>query len=148
MTFKAAAKWIQLVRQDEKLNSLLANMSIEWRFNLSRAPWWGGQFERLIGLFKSSFYKSIGNGILTWSELEEVVLDIEIAMNNRPLCYLEDDVQLPVPQCYAPHPTHLHSRTGKAPHRRERSQKASQTSVKMQTGDVESVDQRICAWSS
>ena len=96
MTFKAAAKWIQLVRQDEKLNSLLANMSIEWRFNLSRAPWWGGQFERLIGLFKSSFYKSIGNGILTWSELEEVVLDIEIAMNNRPLCYLEDDVQLPV----------------------------------------------------
>ena len=87
MTFKAAAKWMQLVRQDEKLNSLLANMSIEWRFNLSRAPWWGGQFEHLIGLFKSSFYKSIGNGVLTWSELEEVVLDIEIAMNNRPLCY-------------------------------------------------------------
>ena len=90
MTFKAAAKWIQLVRQDEKLNSLLANMSIEWRFNLSRAPSWGGQFERLIGLFKSSFYKY---SFLTWSEL---VLDIEIAMNNRPLCYLEDDVQLPV----------------------------------------------------
>ena len=95
-TFKAAAKWIQLVRLDENLNSLLANMSIEWRFNLSRAPWWGGQFERLIGLFKNSFYKSIGNGVLTWSELEEVVLDIETAINNRPLCYLEDDVQLPV----------------------------------------------------
>jgi len=85
-TFKAAAKWILLVRQDENLNSLLANMSIEWRFNLSWAPWWGGQFERLIGLFKSSFYESIGNGVLTWSELEQVVLDIEIAINNRPLC--------------------------------------------------------------
>ena len=71
-------------------------MSIEWRFNLSWAPWWGGQFERLIGLFKSSFYKSIGNGVLTWSELEEVLLDIEIAINNRPLCYLEDDVQMQV----------------------------------------------------
>ena len=34
--------------------------------------------------------------MLTWSELEEIVLDIEIAMNNHPLCYLEDDVQLPV----------------------------------------------------
>ena len=56
----------------------------------------GGQYKRLIGLFKSSFYKSIGNGVLTWSELEEIVFDIEIAMNNRPLCYLEDDVQLPV----------------------------------------------------
>ena len=95
-TFKAAAKWIQLVRQDESLNSLLANLSIEWRFDLSRAPGGGGgQYERLIGLFKSSFYKSIGNGVLTWSELEEIVLNIEIAMNNRPLCYLEDDVQLP-----------------------------------------------------
>ena len=71
-------------------------MSIEWSFNLSRVPWWGGQFERLIRLFNSSFYKSIGNGLLTCLELEEIVLDIEIAINNRPLCYLEDDVQLPV----------------------------------------------------
>jgi hypothetical protein len=63
ITFKAAAKWIQLVKQDEKIKSLLANMSIEWRFNLSRAPWWGGQFEHLIVLFKSSFYKSSGNGV-------------------------------------------------------------------------------------
>ena len=26
----------------------------------------------------------------------EVVLDLEIALNNRPLCYVEDDIQLPV----------------------------------------------------
>ena len=56
----------------------------------------GGQYEQLIGLFKSSFYKSISNGVLTWSDLEDIVFDIEIAMNNRPLCYLGDDVQLPV----------------------------------------------------
>ena len=56
----------------------------------------GGQYERLIGLFKSSFYKSIGNGVITWSELEEIMLDIKIVMNNCPLCYLEDDVQLPM----------------------------------------------------
>ena len=49
----------------------------------------GGQFERLIGLFKKAFYKSIGNGTLKWSELEEVVLDIEVSMNNRLLSYLE-----------------------------------------------------------
>ena len=95
-TFKAAANWVRQVRQDEKLNNLLADLAIEWRFNLSRAPWWGGQFERLIGLFKNAFYKSIGNGILRWTELEEVVLDIEVAINNRPLSYLEDDIQLPV----------------------------------------------------
>ena len=74
----------------------MANQTIEWRFNLSRAPWWGGQFERLIGLFKRAFYKSIGNGTLTWEELEDLILDIEVALNNRPLSYVEDDVELSV----------------------------------------------------
>ena len=56
----------------------------------------GGQFEKLIGLFKRAFYKSVGNGTLKRSELEEVVLDVEVAMNNRPLSYLEEDIQAPV----------------------------------------------------
>jgi hypothetical protein len=55
----------------------------------------GGQFERLIGLFKNAFYKSVGNGTLKWSELEDVILDVEVALNNRPLTYLEDDIELP-----------------------------------------------------
>ena len=25
-----------------------------------------------------------------------MILDVEIALNNRPLCYVEDDIQLPV----------------------------------------------------
>ena len=33
---------------------------------------------------------------MRWSELEELVLDVEIALNNRPLSYLEDDIQLPL----------------------------------------------------
>ena len=56
----------------------------------------GGGVERLIGLIKTALNKSIGKGMLTWAELCEVALDLEIALNNRPLCYLEDDVQLPV----------------------------------------------------
>lgn len=78
------------------MNKFLSDLSIAWTFNLSRAPWWGGQFERLIGVFKSSFYKSIGSGLLQWPELCEVVLDVEVALNNRPLSYLEEDIQLPV----------------------------------------------------
>ena len=56
----------------------------------------GTQFERLIELVKTALNKTIGKGMLTWAELCEVVLDVEIALNNRPLCYLEDDIQLPV----------------------------------------------------
>ena len=55
----------------------------------------GGQFERLIGLMKAIFYKTVGGGMLTWEELSEVLLDVEIVMNNRPLSYMEEDVQLP-----------------------------------------------------
>lgn len=54
-----------------------------------------GQVERLIPLFKAAFYKTIGNGTHCWAELEEVVLDVEVALNNPPLRYLEDG-QLPV----------------------------------------------------
>ena len=95
-TFKAADKWLKRVQQDERFHDLLAGLTIKWQFNLSRAPWWGGQFERLIGLFKAAFYKTIGNGTLRWAELEEVVLDVEVALNNRPLTYLDEDIQLPV----------------------------------------------------
>ena len=56
----------------------------------------GGQFERLEGVVKWALYKSIGRASLTWNELEEVLLDVEVALNDRPLSYVEGDVQLPV----------------------------------------------------
>ena len=77
------------------MNFFRSERAIEWKFNLSPAPWWGGQYERLIGLFKRAFYKTIGHGILTLRELD-VVLDVEVALNDRPLNFLEDDVELPV----------------------------------------------------
>ena len=42
----------------------------------------GGQYERLIGLFKRAFYKTIGNGVITFEELEDVVLDVKVALND------------------------------------------------------------------
>ena len=83
------------MHKDEIFNDFLSQQSIIWQFNLSRAPWWGGQFERLIGLMKAAFYKTVGQGLLTWEELTEVLLSIEVTLNNRPLSYLEEDVQLP-----------------------------------------------------
>ncbi|XP_067022915.1 uncharacterized protein [Acropora muricata] len=95
-TFASASKWIQQVMKDERIHGFLTQQGIEWKFNLSRAPWWGGQFERLIGLVKGSLYKSVGNGLLSWKELQEVLLDVEVALNNRPLDYVEDDIKLPI----------------------------------------------------
>ena len=69
-TFVAAAKWVKMLKQDEGLQDYLARNGISWQFNLSRAPWWGGQFERLVGLVKAALYKVIGHGQLSWKELE------------------------------------------------------------------------------
>ena len=95
-TFVSGSKWIEQVMKDEKISGFFTQQGIEWKFNLSRAPWWGGQFERLIGLVKGSLYKTIGNALLSWMELQEVLLDLEVALNNRPLDYVENDIQLPI----------------------------------------------------
>ena len=44
-TFFGTATWLKTVKESEKLHHLLSQRQIVWQFNLSRAPWWGGQFE-------------------------------------------------------------------------------------------------------
>lgn len=75
-TFIATANWLKKVRKDERLNTFLGAHEITWQFNLSRAPWWGGQFERFIGVMKGAFYKTVEQGQLSWDVLSEVVLDV------------------------------------------------------------------------
>ena len=93
-TFKAAAGRIHRIMQSEKMNDFLAKNEIKWKFNLSRAPWWGGQYERLIGIVKQSLYRVTGKALLKLKELKEVLMDVETVLNNRPLSYVEDDVEL------------------------------------------------------
>ena len=82
-TFVAAAKWLKKVQKDERFHSFLSDQSTIWQFNLSQAPWWGGQFERLIGLMKSAFYKTVGQGQLSWEELGKVILDVDVTLNRQ-----------------------------------------------------------------
>lgn len=51
-SFVAAAKWLRGTMKDEKMQDYLAHQQITWQINLSRAPWWGSQFERMVGLVK------------------------------------------------------------------------------------------------
>lgn len=40
--------------RDERLHDVLASASISCQFNFSRAPWWGGRLERMVGIVKKS----------------------------------------------------------------------------------------------
>ena len=45
---------------------------------------------------KASLSNVIGRALLKYEELEEALLDIECFMNNRPLCYQEEEIEHPV----------------------------------------------------
>ena len=95
-TFEIASKWIKKVYKDERMPEFLVTEQVKWKFNLSRAPWWGGQFERMVGLVKQCLNKATGKAKPAKQELEEVILNTEINLNNRPLMYIDDDIQFPV----------------------------------------------------
>ena len=95
-TFHATSNWLKKIKAEEHLFKYMNAQRIDWRFNFSRAPWWGGFFERLVGVMKTSLSKSIGRALLKYNELEDVLLDIDCFMNNRPLCYIGDEYDQPV----------------------------------------------------
>ena len=92
-TSVATKKWPKALKKNEDLMNYLATQRIKWKFNLSRAPWWGGFFERLIGIMKRSLSKAVGKKLLTFQELEEVILDVECTVNNRALCYQGEEFE-------------------------------------------------------
>ena len=94
--FVAASKWIKRINKSEILHQFLNTKGIKWKFYLSRTPWWGGQFERMVRVAKNALYKTVGKSKLEWHELAEVLTDIETTLNNRSLTYMEEDIEFPV----------------------------------------------------
>ena len=95
-TFQATAKWVDRLKEDHDVVDFLNRQQIGWRFNLSRAPWWGGFFERLVGIMKRALSKSVGKALLAFDELREALIDVEVFMNNRPLMYMGEECDEPV----------------------------------------------------
>ena len=60
-TYALVSKWIKKISKSEILHHRLSTRCIKWKLNLSRAPWWGGQFERMVGLVKNTFIRHLGS---------------------------------------------------------------------------------------
>ncbi|XP_055932853.1 uncharacterized protein LOC129962878 [Argiope bruennichi] len=68
---------------------------IQWKFNPPTASWWGGWWERLIGILKSLLRRVLGRASLTSEEMITILCDCEAVINSRPLTYVtENDVTL------------------------------------------------------
>ena len=61
---------------------------VEWIFNLEKAPWWGGLFERMVRSVKRCIKKTIGGARLTYEEQLTVIIETEMILNARPLSYV------------------------------------------------------------
>ncbi|XP_028512935.1 uncharacterized protein LOC110232368 [Exaiptasia diaphana] len=91
-TFQGTEKALRELFNHPQVQADLTNMRTEWRFNLPKAPWWGGFFERMVGCVKQCLRKVLGNASLTFDELVTVLTETECTLNCRPLTYEYNDI--------------------------------------------------------
>ena len=81
-TFKAAAKAVR---------------EVKWIFNVPKAPWWGGVFERMVRCTKHCLKKILGQAKFSYDELLTAVTEVEMVLYSRPLSYMSaDDLEEPL----------------------------------------------------
>ena len=94
-TFVAASKSIASIingsNNDNPVMDFCSQHQIHWKFIVPKAAWWGGFYERIVGLMKTSMKKVMGNAMLSYFEFETLVIEIEGTLNNRPLTYVSSD---------------------------------------------------------
>jgi len=90
-TFVAAAQIIANVLTCPEVQQHFASMKVKWIFNLEKAPWWGGFFERMVQSMKWCLKKTIGKAKLSYDELLMVLTEVEAIINSRPLSYFSSE---------------------------------------------------------
>ena len=65
---------------------------VEWKLIPSRAPHFGGAWERMIGLTKFCLKKVLGTSLISFTEMQTLLCEIECNLNNRPITYVSDDI--------------------------------------------------------
>jgi hypothetical protein len=91
-TFIAASHELQSLLTSANLTHQLAEKGVKWSFIPKRAPWYGGFWERLIGLTKTRLKKVLGRRLVSFIELQTILTEIESILNDRPLTYVSTNV--------------------------------------------------------
>jgi transposase InsO family protein len=91
-TYVAAANYIKHLFKTTAIQEELGKRGTEWRFIPKRAPWYGGFWERLIGLTKTTLRKILGRRFVTMETLQTIVTEIEAVMNDRPITYVSSNI--------------------------------------------------------
>ena len=92
-TYLAAADEIQRLLRSERLTEVLGRKGVQWQSIPKRAPWYGGWWERLIGLTKMSLKKVLGRSRISLVVLQTLVVEVEAILNDRPLTHVSPDLE-------------------------------------------------------
>ncbi|KAL5476354.1 hypothetical protein EMCRGX_G026289 [Ephydatia muelleri] len=96
-TFKTAGRIIKDVMNSSEVQKYFSGNHVEWTYNLEKAPWWGGVFERMVGLMKKCLKKIVGQAVLTQDELLTTITEVEAILNSRPISYIStEDIEEPL----------------------------------------------------
>ena len=60
------------------LKRFLLKVDISWKYILEKSPWWGGFYERIIGIIKNCLKKVIWKPYLRYCEVETVLVEIDL----------------------------------------------------------------------
>ena len=84
----ASAETLNQLFQSPSLKESFSRQGVDWKFIPQRAPWYGGFWERLVGLTKRAIKKTLGKAFITLTELQTLVVEVEAILNDRPITYV------------------------------------------------------------
>ncbi|KAI5735733.1 hypothetical protein M8J77_021980 [Diaphorina citri] len=74
----------------DKITQYSTAKKIEWKLNPPSAPWWGGWWERMVGILKTLLRRVLGRSSVNYEELLTLISECEAIVNARPLTYIPD----------------------------------------------------------
>ena len=86
---------------DRMVQRYVSNRGISWTFNLPCPSWYGGFFEIFVKLTKRCLRKTLGNALLSYEELETMLIETKGVLNSRHLKFVVSTIEEPplTPSC-------------------------------------------------
>ena len=96
-TYLSAANELRSLMELPEVKEELSKRGVSWQFIPKRAPWYGGFWERLIGMTKTAIKKVLGRRHISLSTLETIIVEIEAVLNDRLLTFVSSEAGDPEP---------------------------------------------------
>ena len=94
--FVGANEILSTINKTTEVKQMCATKGIEWKLTPAKALWFGGVYERLIGLVKRELHKMCKQGCFSEFQFYCTIREIQGIINARPLVRLgRDEVLTP-----------------------------------------------------